>query len=286
MDGALILCRFAHFSAAMFLWGGAVFGGWLVPDAMRPVLASYERRVFPALVLVVVATSLLWLGLEAGIASDGWAAAFDPATIAALLDETDFGRVWTLRLLIAAGLAASLFLRGRPARAGRMALAGLMLASLGLVGHAEMRDGAQGVVQRAIATVHLVAAGFWLGSLPPLVVCLRRTRQGPVAGPLADTLRRFSGLGHLAVALVLATGAANAWLILGHWPIDTASPYQRLLDLKVAAVALMMLIAVANRYLLVPRSAGRALVTGTLAELALGALALGLVSAFATFDPV
>jgi putative copper resistance protein D len=44
-------------------------------------------------------------------------------------------------------------------------LAALVLGSLGLVGHAVMRAGAFGLLNRPSHVIHLLAAGFWLGSL-------------------------------------------------------------------------------------------------------------------------
>src|ERR1019366_3967632 len=135
--------------------------------------------------------------------------------------------------------------------------------------------------------VHLLAAGAWLGGLLPLVLCLRRhegeTRLRAEAGA---TLRRFSGLGHFAVALVVLTGAVNTALTLGVWPVDLSSPYQALLAAKIAIVAAMIGIALFNRYYLTPRikkepgAALRALTIASLAEVALGLGAPALVSAF------
>ena len=57
---------------------------------------------------------------------------------------------------------------------GRPALAsGALLASLGLVGHAAMQTGAEGVLHRMNHAVHLLTAGAWLGGLIPFAMCLR-----------------------------------------------------------------------------------------------------------------
>jgi putative copper resistance protein D len=154
-----------------------------------------------------------------------------------------------------------------------------MLAVLGLVGHLAATGGWSGFVGRASQIVHLVAAGFWLGSLLPLALCLR-------GGANAETaLRRFSGLGHLAVALALVTGLINTWLLIGGPPTDLASPWQALLAAKIALVLLMVGLALANRYVLMPRRAreGSApLYRSALAEMAIGAVVVGLVSVLGT----
>ncbi|MVY95574.1 hypothetical protein GP918_28935, partial [Enterobacteriaceae bacterium 8376wD7] len=103
------------------------------------------------------------------------------------------------------------------------------------------------------------------------------------------TMARFSRYGHLAVAGTLASGAINALLIQGG--LIGASPWGRLLLIKCALVAGMVVIALVNRYVLVPRmsaSGSRAeslILRTTQAEIGLGALALLAVSLFATWEP-
>jgi putative copper resistance protein D len=271
MDRALILIRFLHLGAAMLLWGGAVFGG-----------ARSGSRVVWGLLAV---TSVAWLLLEAGMAGDGWADAVEPGTIWALLCATAVGQAWAVHMALVAVLGLALW-RGR----GGAVAAGAALASLALVGHAAMQGGAEGVLHRLNAALHLLAAGTWLGGLPPLFATLARMRRGEAA--LGPQVMRYSRLGHGAVAGVIATGGMNTALVLGRVP-GVGSPYQALLLLKVALVAVMVGVALVNRYVFVPRLKGaeshaalRAIAHGTVAEIALGASVLALVSAFATFDPV
>ncbi|MBF4190148.1 CopD family protein, partial [Serratia ureilytica] len=54
------------------------------------------------------------------------------------------------------------------------------------------------------------------------------------------------------------TGIVNSLIILGGWPLNLSSPYQRLLLLKTALVALMVMVALANRYAIVPAWAASA----------------------------
>lgn len=149
-----------------------------------------------------------------------------------------------------------------------------------------------GALHRFNHALHLLAAGYWFGSLLPLMVCLRYLAQPQWRSDAVTTLIRFSRWGHLAVALVLLTGVINSLIILGSWPLDVDSPYQRLLLFKTALVALMVMVALANRYAVVPamssmpRLAQRGLVLACWAELGLGAVVLLLVSLFATYAPV
>ena len=94
------------------------------------------------------------------------------------------------------------------------------------------------------------------------------------------------------MALTLVTGVVNTVLVLGAWPVDLNSPYQALLVLKILLVAVMVGIALYNRYVSTvqlgrrPESSARALVSGTIGEIVLGAIVIALVSAFATYAPV
>ncbi len=287
----LIACRFLHFSAAMLLFGSCAFARFVVPAGKRdrsglhpPTRASWASIIT---VLVLVVTGLGWFALEAGNAGNGWADATNPAMWAALAGARASARSGSgiscisLVLLIALALPRDIG-RGSALLAGSAAL----LISLGFVGHAAMQDGALGWAHRLNHALHLIAAGFWVGSLVPLLACLLALRRLARRDDAALTLERFSGLGHVAVAVTLLTGILNTGLTLGGWPVDFRSPYQALLAIKIGLVAVMLSIAMVNRYVLTPRLALRGLVIGTGAELVLGAAIIALVSAFATFDPV
>ena len=182
--------------------------------------------------------------------------------------------------------------KGNLARVDGLA-AGIVTLRAHLVAHAVVQlDLLDLAVLQFPAGLHLLAAGYWFGSLLPLLVCLRYLAQTQWRSDAVTTLIRFSRWGHLAVALVLLTGVINSLIILGSWPLDVDSPYQRLLLFKTALVALMVMVALANRYAVVPamssmpRLAQRGLVLACWAELGLGAVVLLLVSLFATYAPV
>ena len=289
MEALLIGVRFVHFGAAMLLFGVAAFEAGLLPPGPGTRFSGWPLlRV--TLVAVLVVTGALWFMLETANIGDGWADAFDPGTLLAVATGTMFGQVWVVRLVLIALLIPALWLRGTLGRVLFVVAVAAVLGSLGFAGHAAMQDGTEGIVHRLNHMVHLLASGFWVGSLLPLLLCLVALRHDPVAA--GTTLRRFSGLGHLAVALTLITGVVNTALVLGTWPVDFNSPYQALLAVKILLVATMLGIALYNRYVSMrrlarqpERSAG-ALVIGTGAEIVLGAIVIALVSAFATHDPV
>ena len=289
MAQALILCRFIQFASAMLMWGIGVFRFGLASADLR-IWPDWPGRVWSGLVGLNVASTVIWLTLEAGEAGDGWVDTINPDTVWALLGETAFGHVWLMRLALAAAMIGALVMN-RPVMLSVLAAGNL--ASLALVGHAAMHEGWIGLVQRANQMVHLLAAGFWIGGLPALLSCLAALARPNQRQQAARALARFSGYGHLAVALVLLSGVVNVGLILGVGLPDLSSPYQRWLAAKIGLVALMVAIALCNRYVFVPRmsrgngrAAVRAIALATVAEIVLGAAVLAMVSAFATFDPV
>jgi copper resistance protein D len=291
LTAAFIIIRFVHFAAAMSLFGASLFLAVLARPVLRAALARSTGPILAAASVIAAATAILWLLLVGGEMGGGWRDAFDPAVLSATLYETQFGSLWQGRLVLALALLIVAPWRCPPRSALIAILAGVNLASLGLAGHAAMRMGAEGVFERANQALHLTAAGFWLGALAPLLVCLRLLDDPALKNEAAAALRRFSGLGHVAVAAVLATGVVNTFMILGRWPGDFSSPYQACLAMKIATVAVMVLIALYNRYWLVPRlegdaGASAALMRNTALEIGLGAIVLALVSAFATFEPV
>ena len=94
------------------------------------------------------------------------------------------------------------------------------------------------------------------------------------------------------VALAVCTGVVNTGLILGRLPTAWSQPYQLLLATKICLVGAMIVIALINRCVIVPRTksgfqpAAHLLLYTTTIELVLGGGALVLVNLFGTFDPV
>jgi putative copper resistance protein D len=288
----LYVVRFLHYAAALQLFGVAVFQAALSPAGLRQALHRPAERLALACGWLLLLSGLAWLGLTAANLGQGWADAFNPDILGKVLGATAFGSVWGWRLGIAVLVVLALTIPRLRAWWVLAVLATLALGSLGLVGHAAVGVGAALLVGQTSQVVHLLASGFWIGSLVPLLFCLTQLHR-PDHGEAADVaLRRFSGLGHLAVALVLATGVLSAWLIVGTkaWP-PPFTPYVTLLGVKVAIVLVMICLAIINRYVFVPAIPNggpglRRLQRGTIAEIILTGGVLAAVSIFGTLPPV
>ena len=103
-------------------------------------------------------------------------------------------------------------------------------------------------------------------------------------------MMRFSFWGHFVVAAIVATGVVDVALTSGRTPLPPTTPYRALLDVKIGLVAIMIGLAVVNRYVLVPRlkdpaRALAALRALSLVNVGLGTIVVALVSVFALLDP-
>ncbi len=114
-------------------------------------------------------------------------------------------------------------------------------------------------------------------------------------------LRRFSGVGVAVVSLLILTGAVNSWFLIGpaRWHGLFTTPYGRLLVVKLTLFALMLMLAAANRYGLVPALnasssstapsptflALKALRLSVILETTLGLLVIAVVAVLGTLAP-
>jgi putative copper export protein/mono/diheme cytochrome c family protein len=242
--------RFVHLASAILLAGSFAFVALIARPAGHPQLELHRRiAAWSLLALVVSAVVMLWLQAlnVAGVGASG--ARIVPSLVAATL----YGKVWAARMVLAAALAALLWLplreRGNAGRADAgpsfwtgLALSAGLLASLALSGHAAAGEGAELAVHMTSDAVHLLAAGAWLGGLVPLFVLLKRA--GP--GVAAEATRRYSLLGVTCVTALIVTGLYNAGVLVGDPAQLFGTPYGRLLLLKIALILPLLAVAALN----------------------------------------
>lgn len=289
-DAIYALLRFAHFAALMLLWGGSGFVVLFCRPPLAQVLQNGQRGVWRAAGGIALATACLAILVEAARLDGDWSGAVDPDVLSAMTG-IHTGAMWLAQIVLGVILLPWLMRPGPQPTGLTGLLSGAQLAALALGGHAAQRSGWEGDAQRIVQAAHLLAAGAWVGWLVPFAVCLRRLHVDALRAAIVQTLRRFSLAGHAAVCVAVLTGALNTAFVLGCGLFGPASGYRTLLLAKMAIVFLMMWLAILNRYVFVPGMRGdhdgalRALRRGTVAEIALGAAALALVSVFASMDP-
>jgi putative copper resistance protein D len=283
LDYGLIASRWLHLTSVTVLFGVALFGLYAPRTALVGARRSWWLLVAaPA----AVGSAIAWFVFSAAAMSMAINLSDVSAAIPTVLAETDFGRVWSVRVVIALTLCAPSVAR---ARWPNLVLTGALLASLALTGHAQMHEPPILWLQAAVDAAHLLAAGAWLGALSAFLLLLRRS---PLEPETARALSDFAAVGSIAVATLIASGVANAWFVLGGIRPLVASHYGRLLLLKVGLFLVMVALAAANRFRVVPAFAAHPSADAAagvrrcvLAEQLLGLTVLLIVSAIGTLDP-
>lgn len=279
--------RFIHFGALMLIFGNAVYSVWFAPSSLHRLMNRRFQAQQQIASLVSLLSAFLMFMIQAGLMGNGWGDVFNPDVLQSVL-ATQFGSVWLWQIILAVITACAAWLA--PQKGSRLLLLAMgQFVLLAGVGHAAMNDGAVGAMQRINHALHLLCAATWVGGLLPLLFCMHLAK-GRWQTAAIYTMMRFSRVGHYAVAGVVLTGAINGLFILGI-TVPWQTGYVQLLLFKCALVALMVVIALANRYFLVPRFSAhigreqQIFIRMTQAEVVLGALVLATVSLFATWEP-
>jgi copper transport protein len=271
---AALAARWLFYVASLGALGGALFIGLVRPP--EP-LSAWSRQLTAQLALLGLIAGLLRLGTTGlNLAGLPMSALLTPQPWRTVVVTT----LGPASLLAGAGLV--LLVLGRMTW-WRLALAATALAfSFALTGHAASAA-PRWLMAPAIA-IHVLCAGFWLGSLLPLVWSLRL----PPA-TAAVVLRRFSLLAMAAVLVLTALGVAIAYVQLGA-SIEalTATAYGWRLVAKLALVALLLSLAVLNRTYFSARAAAgqpKALRGSLFADLGLGLAVLAITASFPLSPP-
>ncbi len=298
MDEAFVACRLIHFASTMAAFGGSAFRLYAVeafdPDVLVLLDARLQRLLLLASILAL-SSALLFVPLVGGRMAGTGATRLDWDTLSAVLLSTNFGRVWRWRLLLSAVLVGACCCREGPQnRKVIVILSGLLLASLALVGHAAMDEGVMKIAHTVNDGLHLLAAGLWSGGLLPLLWLVNRARRASEIHwrlRVRAALPPFSQMGYYAVAALAFTGMVNTLLLVGNVNALFATPYGRLLALKILLFLLMVAAAFINRYRLSPRLAAETatpyglLWRSVLTEQALGFAIIAVVSLLGTLPP-
>lgn len=181
--------------------------------------------------MVLVAALVLRLMLHTA-AAFGAAAMFDGGRLRLVAFDSRWGGSWRVQLFAGGVLLACAIGAAFGRRVGWIAAAVAALAASAaqpLVGHAAGSD-----ARLALHAAHIVGAGLWLGTLGTLVI---------VPGPAEDRgalLRAFSPVALTGAAILVPTGVAAAWIYLGSPGALLASPYGRMLAVKLALAGVTM----------------------------------------------
>jgi putative copper resistance protein D len=292
-DDALIICRILQDVSSVLLWGTYAYLSTLVPFILAETIDQRLRAFRLVAIAIAASATFAVLPLEASALGGGWGDAGDITTIKDIVFDTNIGNAWLVQAIAVIALAMTSWLVPRQQQAATALCAGLLLGCRALMGHSIMGEGAAGDLLQLSYLVHVLSSGAWLGALVPLLLVFRQlSKQNHKQEAAAVGLQRFSTAGQVMVAFAVCTGVINTGLILGRLPTAWSQPYQLLLAAKICLVGAMIVIALINRIVIVPRTKSgllpgeRLLLCTTTVELVLGGGALALVNIFSTLDPV
>ncbi|MEO8626769.1 MAG: copper homeostasis membrane protein CopD [Betaproteobacteria bacterium] len=246
-DWATIGVRFALYADVMLLFGVPLF--WLyAPDGRDSIGA--RRGLLSALALTGIGLSLLSIAIMTAAMAGVALAEVDPDAIRMMVTDTPMGHAWVVRLAALAAFLGLILLRPR-AIVGIAVLGGIALASLAWTGHGAAGEGSAGTIQLVADVAHLLAAAAWIGALIGLGAMVFAGDDPQKAHRALDS---FSRAGSLIVGLVIASGLVNSLYLVGvqHLVDLPATPYGRLLIVKLLLFAGMLGLAALNRFRLTP----------------------------------
>jgi copper resistance protein D len=260
MVTTLIITRAVHIAASILITGIFTFNLMLrlTGPSESDELGEIERRLFHLAFWSLIAallSALLWFWLEVASMSElSFKDALSTTGWGTVFVQTQFGRVWQLRLaLIAADFTlVSLGLAQVKVRRAMLVVLWLvsviLLVSLALISHAAAATmhpfGLSGDM------LHLCAAGLWIGGLVPLVIFLAGTQASFSLGEtVVRVVRRFSTLSLCCVSLILVSGISNSSLLVGSIHALFTTLYGQLLLFKLALFAIVVGFGARNRFL-------------------------------------
>lgn len=271
----LALARGLYFAASMLLFGISSFA-YLLRARLPMILALRDAPLRWMLLLLALLSGCAWLALAAGAMAD----AMDRQVVAEAATDTLFGQFFLARMaaLVALGLLMAL----RRGRAAMVLLAALALVLPAATGHAAGASPAGFAAIGAITdALHLLTAGFWLGGLVVLLLLFRRGEPN-----MALALSLFSDWAMVAVLLLVMTGLINGASILLGQEGTVSLFYLSILGTKLVLVAGMLVLALLNRFRLMPQRRDAVIARHARIELGLGLAVVLLAGLLGQLQPL
>ncbi|MFD0917570.1 copper resistance D family protein [Pseudahrensia aquimaris] len=242
-DLLALAAKFASYVGCFVAIGSALY--LFATSQLQDDLKAGLRRIIVSMAAVGLAGSLAQIVVQAGrLLDDGISGMVDPEMIG-LVSNAPLGTSVLLRVLGLAALTA-FALRIPAARWFGYTGALLTASSFSFVGHA---TGDPRLVLAALVTLHLLGVSFWIGALWPLRKSVATKSNLSVAGGLAH---EFGRQAMWVVGGLVVAGSVLAFLLVGSPLALISSQYGLTLLLKLAAVAVLLALAAANKIRFVP----------------------------------
>jgi putative copper export protein/mono/diheme cytochrome c family protein len=253
------LLRGAHVAALVSLFGTLLFLVVVAPPAMAEAVTAAARlrlvllrlaRISAACALIV---GLAWLTLESAVIAGADSASMTLHVLPVVALQTQFGQWLTVRLgllLVVFSLLCALPL----ATVAATVLAAAALAIQPMLGHAGAIGGSVGIELIISETLHLLAAGAWLGGLLPLFIALGILPHEQAA----TACRNFTPIGLAAVLILAGTAVVQVAEFMGGLPGLFGTGYGHVALVKLGLFVVLLTLAGLNRLVFTDRLAGTA----------------------------
>ena len=258
-DLPVILIRFALYADLMVLAGMTAFSFHALSAKER--VSNILPLKWPAFSLAALGFMLSGFGMLVLVAqmTGSSVRTVDLEVLREIASESGIGTAWLVRMasMAIAVVAALAINRSSAARYVLLSSVSLAIATLVWTGHAGATEGWAGTAHRLSDMVHMLASAVWIGGIAGFAWLLFRPVTAQSGAHLAvahRALDRFSRVGTIAVAVIVATGIVNCLAVVGfpHFTRLPLTDYGKLLIVKLLLFAAMLALAALNRWRLTP----------------------------------
>ena len=231
--------------------------------SLRSALSSNTAMLTWAALAVFLSMSALRLLIQASVVYETSLPGALSGPAWSLVSETEWGRLWILRVGFAAAAGVVLFALRRRDRNAALTWLAVALGAGALLAISRSSHAAAlveiGGVSLLNDFIHMMAVAVWVGGLFSLALdipaALRLLDEDERRQALSALIPRFSVVAGMSVAVLALTGIYSAWSQVTV-PEALATPYGRALIVKIGLVGALLLIAAVNLVWVRPRLAG------------------------------
>jgi copper resistance protein D len=121
----------------------------------------------------------------------------------------------------------------------------LMLAASVMTSHSASRMEGR-VLLVSLTALHYMATASWIGGLPYLLLAAKRLSDRDVRN---ETLKRFSRLAQISVAVLVLAGLGMSLVYVGSWDALYGTAYGVMLSAKISLLAVLLLLGATNFFI-------------------------------------
>jgi copper resistance protein D len=182
----LVIARWIHFASVFVLFGSSFFWFYMPrehslahPGQLAKTLAATTMMLRIAAPVAAI-SGVAWLALVLINMTSDFHSVVNPEDLRLFFYETPVGTVSIIRLALLAIAVVVAFLpwHGRVWYSSLLHIGALLLISQAWLGHAAQGGaGVYGTIMIIVYAIHMLAAGAWVGGLPPLLFWLVEQRH-------------------------------------------------------------------------------------------------------------